>query len=217
MSSSSSSCVVEAFSALLRFGVDNNKPSVLRAIVGRLTVHGRQSPGGCGCGCSMDHVFTIHRLSSCFIPCRENRQDRSRRRSLHPGYFGDTLPKMGGVFLFALLHTSISLTSHPPIQTPTATVKRKVYQGVYREHPQTEIILTRGALLTRPRRRGALEARTGGTAVFFCNIPFLPPPPHRRQHACPRPWDGGAAAVQGVVSWAARERVSVQRRRKQVR
>lgn len=48
-SSSSSSCVVEAFSALLRFGVDNNKPSVLRAIVGRLTVHGRRSPGGCGC------------------------------------------------------------------------------------------------------------------------------------------------------------------------
>ncbi|CAM9393468.1 unnamed protein product [Ectocarpus sp. 6 AP-2014] len=44
-SSSSSSCVVEAFSAILEFGASNNKPNVLRAVVGMLTVHGRQSPG----------------------------------------------------------------------------------------------------------------------------------------------------------------------------
>ncbi|CBJ49268.1 expressed unknown protein [Ectocarpus siliculosus] len=44
-SSSSSSCVVEAFSAILEFGASNNKSNVLRAVVGMLTVHGRQSPG----------------------------------------------------------------------------------------------------------------------------------------------------------------------------
>lgn len=42
---SSSSCVVEAFSAILEFGASNNKPNVLRAVVGMLAVHGRQSPG----------------------------------------------------------------------------------------------------------------------------------------------------------------------------